>query len=135
MTISFSLPSAARWGVALVAALALLWTGVMHGPDFIDGYLEERNAIALMEAAWEGDTDAASRLIDAGADLNVRNSDGETALIKAALRGHTDIACLLIDAGADPNARSNYGWTALRWATRRDHTDIARLLEQAGARK
>lgn len=39
-------------------------------------------------------------LIEAGADVNAENSDGDTALKMAQRRDHTEIAQLLKDAGA-----------------------------------
>ena len=43
----------------------------------------------------------AKMLIEAGADVNVKDNNGDTALRDAACEGHTEIAKMLIEAGAD----------------------------------
>ena len=70
-------------------------------------------------------------LIDAGADLNVRNSEGDTALILASCAGKPECVKLLIDAGADLNARTKKGKTALHFASRLGYTECVQLLVAA----
>ena len=55
----------------------------------------------LHDIAWDGQAGLAKVLIDAGADVNAKDSDGDTPLQLAAFRGRTDIVKLLIAAGAD----------------------------------
>ena len=50
-------------------------------------------------------------LVNAGADVNARDSMGESALIWAAQFGHTDIMEILLKAGADPSIKDNAGRT------------------------
>jgi len=50
-------------------------------------------------------------LIEAGADLEARNSDGETALFRAAAFNRPTILAALLAAGADPDARDDAGRT------------------------
>ncbi|MCE2466232.1 MAG: ankyrin repeat domain-containing protein, partial [Dehalococcoidia bacterium] len=40
----------------------------------------------------------------AGADVNVRNSDGNAVIYEAVWRGDAEIVQFLVDAGANPNA-------------------------------
>ena len=92
----------------------------------------------LMEACIEGNLEEAERLLEQGADVNVKDNDGETALIWAAYRGYTDIAELLIDKEADVNVKDNDGETALMLAISflfgsTDTTDTAELLIDKGA--
>ena len=62
-----------------------------------------------MMAARTGKTDAMRVLLEAGANVNAKESwGGTTALMWAVSEGHAEAARLLIDAGADVNARSNY---------------------------
>ena len=42
-------------------------------------------------------------LLDAGADINIRNNDGRTPLMMAVTNYNKDIVKLLIDRGADVN--------------------------------
>jgi len=54
----------------------------------------------------------AQALIDAGADLSVKNNDGSTALHVAAFFCKVEAVKMLMDAGADKNVKNNYGATA-----------------------
>ena len=103
----------------------------------------------LHVAAAQGDTKAVRRLISTGADVNVRNengefaienrgvlvhcADGETPLHLAAREGSTETALTLMSAGANVNARSEDGSTPLHLAASRGHTEIALALVGAGA--
>ena len=86
----------------------------------------------LIDAVLAGDFEAVKALIDAGADLNIQDDDGDTPLHWAA-DGYTDIARALIDAGADLNIQDDDGWTPLHWVAGSGYTDIARALIDAGA--
>jgi ankyrin repeat protein len=68
---------------------------------------------ALMYAARQGALGTASRLVDAGADVNAAGPDGATALILAIINAHFDVAALLLDRGADPNLADDSGMAAL----------------------
>lgn len=69
-----------------------------------------------------GDTDAVSAALAAGANINERNTGGQTALILAVIFGHTNLVHLLVRAGADPRLRDNLGLDAVEWARRRGLT-------------
>ena len=57
-------------------------------------------------------------LLDAGADVNGTDRDGETALMKAVeYRSDIRVVQALLDAGANPNVRNRYGSTPLREAS------------------
>jgi len=91
---------------------------------------------SLHEAAMVGDTQAVRRLIDAGADLNARESwGGSSPLATAATFGHADVALMLIEAGADLDHQNNDGSTALITAAFFCRTDIVEMLLAAGADK
>jgi uncharacterized protein len=68
---------------------------------------------ALMYAARQGSIEAASKLADAGADLNLKDPAGSTALILAIINQQYDLAKMLLDKGADPNAADTTGMSPL----------------------
>ena len=69
------------------------------------------NSTPLISAATFGKTDIVKALIDAKADLNIKNNDGATALHSAAFFCHVEIVQLLIDAKADKTVKNNFGAT------------------------
>jgi len=72
-------------------------------------------------------------LLDAGADLSIRNQWGRTALHVAARRGHEGVARLLLERGADPRAATREGWSPLHVAYRSGHPRVVEVLLAAGA--
>ena len=65
----------------------------------------------LITAASFGKNKIAQVLIDAGADLTVKNNDGATALHTAAFFCRVEVVQSLIDAKADKTAKNNFGMT------------------------
>src|SRR4051812_37639105 len=89
-------------------------------------------APALAAALRDADAQAVGRLIEAGADVNARDAEGNTPLILAAFYAGPRCVELLLEKGADPNPATRSGVTALiRAATDYEKT---RLLLDAGAR-
>jgi len=68
---------------------------------------------ALVFAARQGSLEAGKALVEAGADINQGDADGNTPLLIAILNNHDDLAQVLIDKGADVNAANKDGRTAL----------------------
>ena len=59
---------------------------------------------ALLRAAESGDADAVTTALDAGADIESRDSHDRTALLIAATEDHVHAARVLLERGADVNA-------------------------------
>ena len=94
----------------------------------------------LHYAVYDNRIDLVNVLIDAGADLNIKEDEfGRTPLHAAAGFGYTDIVRALIDAGANLNIQDDDGVTALDLAiggftsSPGPHTDIVNMLKAAGA--
>ncbi len=74
------------------------------------------------------------RFVNAGADVNVRDLDGETPLLNAVYKRYTSIARKLIDLGADVNIPNHSSQeTAIHFAVSFDHFEILPLLLDKGA--
>lgn len=71
----------------------------------------------LISAAVFGKTEIAKALIEAGADLSIKNNEGSTALLTAAFFCRVEIVQMLLDKGADKSVKNNFGSTALESVT------------------
>ncbi|RZM08261.1 MAG: ankyrin repeat domain-containing protein, partial [Pedobacter sp.] len=71
--------------------------------------------------------------LQAGADVNSRNSFSETPLLVAAQCGFNDFTAMLIDKQADVNAVDNQTRSAMYFASERGYTEILEQLLLAGA--
>lgn len=71
----------------------------------------------LMKAAKAGNEWQVKRLLEAGADINLKDNDGWTALMYT-VRYNEGLECveLLLNAGADIKVANNYGLTAIALA-------------------
>lgn len=75
-----------------------------------------------------------TRLLEHGARVNARDSEGETALLKAARNGQDSAVEVLIRAGADVNVPDSYGRTPLHFAAETLVMKSAEALLPCGAR-
>lgn len=84
---------------------------------------------ALMLAVSHGRLDMVQLLIEAGADVNIRDEDGSTALMCAAEHGHMEIVKhLLHHPDTDVSVKDNDGLTALAVAMEAGHRDVGVVL-------
>ena len=94
-----------------------------------------KGSTALHEAAYSGYPNIVQMLIDAGADLNVAESEyGYTPIATAAFKGHPDVVKLLLDAGADPTIPNAQGLDAMQIARSRGHRGVEAVLQQHNRR-
>ncbi|MBV8097540.1 MAG: ankyrin repeat domain-containing protein [Verrucomicrobia bacterium] len=88
---------------------------------------------ALLVATLMERKDAVKVLLDNGAEVDFRASDGRTPLILAAGKGNKDIVELLLKAGADASLTDQGGQTAEAVAAAKGFSDIADSLRHAPA--
>jgi ankyrin repeat protein len=72
-------------------------------------------------------------LVERGADVNAKTTDGRTALIFACNMGMTEVVKLLVERGADVNAKTTDGHTPLSVAVNENHPQLAAYLSTVGA--
>lgn len=77
--------------------------------------------------------DDLDQLVQRGANVNERNSRGDSPLIIAASRERADLVRSLLKSGADPNARDVHGFTVLMRASESGSVDVTNALLDAGA--
>ena len=79
-------------------------TSGTYAPEFVER--EFVQGVPLHFALTCAQPKVAVALIEAGADPNRRNRQGQTALIVAVNKGYTEVVRALLAKGADPNAAS-----------------------------
>ena len=90
-----------------------------------NNYIDDYGSNALHRAAVYGHNDVISTLIEAGAEVNVKDNIGRTALYRAVVNDHRDVVIPLLEAGADPELGDDQGRTPIEMARR--NTVIAGL--------
>lgn len=85
---------------------------------------------ALHYAVFAGQAEAAALLLDHGADINARSTNGSSVLMMAVYEGHEALAKQLLARGADPAVKNDRGEGALEWAFKFKHLGIARLVAE-----
>jgi hypothetical protein len=90
--------------------------------------------ISLWEAAMNGNIEAVTQHLAAGADVNAKDDNwGATPLHFAARNGHKNVAELLVVKGAAMNTKDDDGRTPLHMVADIGHNGIAELLIAKGA--
>ena len=88
---------------------------------------------ALQLASETGRIELVLLFLEQGADVDVKNKEGNTVLMFAASRGHLEILKGLLDKGADVNLQNNAGLTALMMVAEKGNVEAVKLLLGKGA--
>ena len=102
-------------------------------PDHIIHARFDRAMNTLMLAALDGDAGIASELIDLGADIHAKNSDGNQPLWFACVAANLPMIRLLLNAGADVDHINDNGYTCLMYAASSGKLNVLDKLLKAGA--
>lgn len=99
----------------------------------VDSFRDNNGNTRLILAAVYGNTREVRELIEAGADINIRNKYGMSALMYASERNNADVIRILLRNGANINARNHEGSTSLIIAAIHGCEESANILMDAGA--
>ena len=88
----------------------------------------------LHAVAWGGDVSEVRAIIEHGADVNWRDSIGESAIFGAAAWGHSSVVSYLVSVGAEVNlSEKGRGYTPLHWAASHGNLETLEILIRAGS--
>jgi len=90
----------------------------LHIAAFGCRYVKPKNTIMVMQI-----------LLEAGADINAKNINGQTTLHFAAMRGNKEACKFLVSQGADINAVNRDGDTPLAFAFKRGFKHLGDILQ------
>nr|XP_056706081.1 fibronectin type 3 and ankyrin repeat domains protein 1 [Euleptes europaea] len=85
--------------------------------------------------AVSGKSDVAALLIEAGANVNLKDKDGKTPLMVAALNNHEELVQVLLEKGADITVKNEYGKGALEMARSLNRMSVVSLIEASKVRE
>lgn len=118
--------------------LILHWAAVMGKERHVEFLLQfkdcpvddpdDTNATPLILATLKGSLPIAKMLLERGANVNHRNTNGHTPVKYAGSKNHKDLLVHLLDVGGDPNARDHIGDTPLHRIASMEHHDCLRIL-------
>ena len=91
---------------------------------------EQRQEMTLIQAAWRQDRGLIEELLNKGADVNQKDSDGSTALMAVTEMRRQDLVERLTVRGADPDLTNNDGKTAEQIAKGIRHSGIVDFFER-----
>jgi ankyrin repeat protein len=106
----------------------LLKTLLKYGADVVE---DDGKVKALLLATGAGHELTVQTLLESGAEINARDSEGSTALDWAVPSGNENMVRLLLCNGANVKSKDEYGNTAMHWAT--PYMALVRLLLEYGA--
>src|SRR5271170_4842306 len=90
-------------------------------------------AARIFDMARSGDAATLAAYLDAGAPVNLTNTNGDTLVMLAAYYGHESTVAALIARGADVDRHNNRGQTPLAGAVFKNDATIIELLLSADA--
>ena len=85
-------------------------------------------------AAYQGHIKIIELLIANGADIDLKNNNGDNPLILAAYQGHTVIVKVLIANGANVNTKNNNGDTPFVISAHQGHEKTADFIRKNGGK-
>ena len=110
--------------------------------EFLDKYGEniinqrdDSGVLVMTMAAWTGQKDVLTLLLERGGDINGTNKDGWTPLMWAAVTGRRAVVDLLLERGASPDIKNKDSDTAAVIARRHIQPDIELQIKEASEKR
>jgi len=88
----------------------------------------------LVDAAWKGNLQLVSALLDRGAKVEAATKNGSTPLMAASSEGHINVAYFLLTKGARIDSTNENGNSSLHIAAREGRSTVVSLLVANGAK-
>ena len=107
-------------------------SGTQEKPKTPEELKAEADA-TFLDSIEKGDASTFYSLLESGADVDAKKSNGTTALMVAANNDRPELLKALISRGAEVNAKNNFGNTALINAASFGQVEMVRDLLIAGA--
>ena len=105
---------------------------LLAGRAQVDAAVGDTTTTALLLACTCGRSAVVEQLLDAGADPQVEDADGNTPLHFTSRNGNYRATYLLLTAGADPDMPNEQDETAFDVAEQQGHSHVQYLLETNG---
>lgn len=86
----------------------------------------------ILDVARYGDLDQLRRMIEGGANFEVRDQYGMTTAIKACIHGQAACLSALVNVGASLDTKAETGMTTLLGAAQYGHAECLWVLVRAG---
>ena len=90
--------------------------------------IDKKGNTPLIVACEQGDVEIAGQLIEAGAQVNLQNTDGMTALMACAKQGSKPIAQMLLSAGVNIYTKDKAGRLFGDYALDHGHDEIVSII-------
>ena len=126
-------PNMARYSPFHVA-VAFDWNDVLErlisNKCYVNHISSNKQRTPLAEAAAQGNVWAVNRLLEAKADVNVKDTDGKNPLMIALDEGHQEMVVPLLQSGTDIDAQDNDGVSAIHLAADTGNLAAVKILLQ-----
>ncbi|CAI9631388.1 unnamed protein product [Alternaria burnsii] len=111
----------------------LLWSAAERRDNGVMVLLVSKDEVTLHLLAQRGDASLVKVLLEAGYNVDTRDSHGRSALHIATILGHFEMAKGLISLGASVDCKDGRGNTALRLAIQKKRCDFIDMLLESSA--
>ena len=95
----------------------------------LNSQADDRGTSPLLDSVMSKNLDMVNALIEAGANLDIKSKDGQTALVVAVGAGDEKIVEVLLRAGADPDISDSMGVSARKYANLFHKSGITNLFK------